>query len=473
MGGFHRQGTADGEALGHGIHRGQGQGLVLVLHHLLDHQVAAPSGYILGGGRRLGTPGPAHHIAILSVLHVLGGIEQLAVQPGGCAVGAVGGLSHGIPEGVVLAGIGQVPGAADLEGVAALQVPERLRRIGEDDAVIGHGLEIGAEGEFQDPGDAALGRRHGQGDRLCLRIVIGLRVAKILLLTQLSRRDDLPALQLFEGGGTVACGYQNLFFIFQRGGVAVTGIEEIIGLPHLDHGPGTDPAVLSAGTGRLQNGRVMLGIGQEIGGGGQIGRVIVGIAAILEIVDIVDAVLIVGHGVAHIGLYAVIQGRAEEGGIVVGLLLAAGRPECREVLVVALDGNFVAGISIPGGIERQVGLDLILLQIPGLGEIRILIPARKHIALPHRVVHRRDLLPGADGLGRDLIAVKTHRVLCKHGAAAHKSKQQADTEKHGDGVSSYTRLHTVPPPAPGEGMASVVLSPGYRSLFTQRFPDRW
>ena len=95
------------------------------------------------------------------------------------------------------------------------------------------------------------------------------------------------------------------------------GIEEIIDVFHLDDRAGADPTVLTAAARRFEHDCVLFRIGYEVAGGRQIDRVIIGIAALFEVVDVVGAVLIVRHGVADIRLNAVVLGGQEETLVVV------------------------------------------------------------------------------------------------------------------------------------------------------------
>ena len=89
MGRIDHKRTSGSKLLPHGIHRCQIQVAVFLLHDFLNHQIACPGSHILGGGRRLGSPCPANHVGVLAVFHMLGGIEQLTLQPLGSAVGTV------------------------------------------------------------------------------------------------------------------------------------------------------------------------------------------------------------------------------------------------------------------------------------------------------------------------------------------------------------------------------------------------
>ena len=60
---------------------------------------------------------------------------------------------------------------------------------------------------------------------------------------------------------------------------------------------------------------------------------IVGVAALFQIVDIICAILVVRHGIAYKGLLDAVFGGTEEVHILVSILLTAGRTQGRKVLV--------------------------------------------------------------------------------------------------------------------------------------------
>ena len=284
---------------------------------------------------------------------MLGGIEELAVQPDRIAVGAVGRIGHGVPQGIILAGIGQVVFFTHLKGIGALQVPEGAGGIGEDDAVVGDGLQIPGQGELDDPGLVGLSGGDGQGDGVRGLVVIGLRIAEVVLLPQLGGRDQLPIGHLLEGSEVGALGHQDLLLELVAVGEGVAGVEEVINVLHLHHRAGADPAVLAAAAGGLQDHVILLGVGDEILGGGQIDGMVVGVAALLQIVDVVGAVLIVGHGVPHEGLGPVVLGGQEKGFVGIRGLLAAGGPKHAEVRFVLGEDK---ALPVRGHIGRSSGL---------------------------------------------------------------------------------------------------------------------
>ena len=133
----------------------------------------------------------------------------------------------------------------------------------------------------------------------------------------------------------------------------MTGVEEVVGVLHLYHGASADPAVLAAGTGGFQHHIVLLGVGDEILSGGQIDGVVVGIAALLQVVDVVGAVLVIGHGVPHVGLGGTVLGGQEEGFVGIGRLLAAGGAKQSKVRFVLRKSE---SFPVRGHIGRSSGL---------------------------------------------------------------------------------------------------------------------
>lgn len=311
---------------------------------------------------------------------MLGGVEEFVVEPGGLAVRPVGAVGAGVPKRVILAGIADVPGVADPEGIAALEVPEVAGGVGEDDAVIADGFQIRAQGVLEQSGHTALRRRDGQNDVAGRLVHIGLRIAEVVFLAEGGRRGDLPALLLLKGKGTIAHGDHDLLGIFQRAGAAVPSIEEEVLPVNLNDRARADPAVLAAAAGGLQHRFVILRVREEVRGRDEIGRVVVGIAGLFQVVDVVDAVLIVGHGVAHEGLAGPVHLREEEEIIVIGILLASRRAQARKVLVVSRLLDRVSRVLVPGSVERQVAFDFVRVG-PGFGQILVLVPALKDIAL--------------------------------------------------------------------------------------------
>lgn len=92
----------------------------------------------------------------------------------------------------------------------------------------------------------------------------------------------------------------------------MTRIEEVVAVLHLHNGACARPAILASTAIALQNGLVIFSVGDEILGGRQIDGVVEGVAALLQVVDIVHAVLVIGHGIAHIRLADAIHRRQEE-----------------------------------------------------------------------------------------------------------------------------------------------------------------
>ena len=125
----------------------------------------------------------------------------------------------------------------------------------------------------------------------------------------------------------------------------MAGVEQIVFLTHLYHGASADPVILSA-RGRLQNRLVIFDVADKIRGGGQIEGMVAGIALILQVVDVIDAVLIEGHSVPHIGLLASIQGGPEISPIVVSRLLLLRRSQLGKIFVISRVGKAAVSIGI-------------------------------------------------------------------------------------------------------------------------------
>ena len=70
---------------------------------------------------------------------------------------------------------------------------------------------------------------------------------------------------------------------------------------------------------------------------------VVAVAALFEIIDVIGAVLIIGHGVAHIGLADAVDGGQEEGLVFIGRFLAAGGAQRGEILIVR---DFREGLAL-------------------------------------------------------------------------------------------------------------------------------
>ena len=270
---------------------------------------------------------------------MLGCIEQLAVQPPGFAIGAVGRIGHGIPERIILGGIGQIIFIPQPEGIAALQVPEIALTVGKDDSVICDAAQITAEGVFEDAGHAALRGSYGQGDSIGFRVIIRLRIPEIALLADLIGRRNGPVFHLFKMGWVAAPGQHDLLHIFIGLGRSMTGVEEEVLILHLHHGAGARPAVLSAAAGGFHDGIVIFGVCHKILRRGQIDGVVVAVAAFLEVVDVIGAILIVGHGVAHIGLLDTVDGGLEEAPVFISRFLAARGAQAGKILVLHLFGE--------------------------------------------------------------------------------------------------------------------------------------
>ena len=253
---------------------------------------------------------------------------------------AVARICRGVPEDAVLRGEGEIPLVADPEGVRALEIPHvahDLLGIGEDDAAVLRVAQIAVQSVFDHPADVVLRRRDGERDGIRRLVVIGLRIAEVVLLPELRGRRDLPPLLLLKGREARAFGDHD--GLVDVAAVVMAGIEEVVFLPHLDDGTRAHPRVLFGSARGLENGLLHFLVGDEVLCGREIERVVVGIAALLQVVDVVDAVLIVGHGVAHIGLLAAVLLGEEEVAVVVGLLHRPRRAVGREVLVVLVVVN--------------------------------------------------------------------------------------------------------------------------------------
>ena len=114
----------------------------------------------------------------------------------------------------------------------------------------------------------------------------------------------------------------------------MAGVEEIVGILHLHHSAGPGPSVLAACAAGLNDGIVHFGICQEIPGGGQVQGMVVGVPAFFQVVDVIGPVLIVRHGIPHIGLVDTVNRRQEKVHILISGFLASGGPEGRKVLVI-------------------------------------------------------------------------------------------------------------------------------------------
>ena len=176
-------------------------------------------------------------------------------------------------------------------------------------------------------------------------------------------------------------------------------IEEEVLPVNLNDRARADPAVLAAAAGGLQHRFVILRVREEVRGRDEIGRVVVGIAGLFQVVDVVDAVLIVGHGVAHEGLAGPVHLREEEEIIVIGILLASRRAQARKVLVVSRLLDRVSRVLVPGSVERQVAFDFVRVG-PGFGQILVLVPAFEDIALADRRLLRDRFCGGRADFGR-------------------------------------------------------------------------
>ena len=361
---------------------------------------------------------------------MLGGIEELALQPHGVTIGTVPAVRGGIPEGVVLGGVGHIPGITHLKGIGTFQIPEVAHRVGENDSVIVAFAQILGNRVLQDSCGAALRSGDGHLDQPGIGIIVALGVPEIILLPQFGGRIDIPAFHLFEGIGITALGNHDLFLKLRIGSTGVSGIEQIVGTVNLHHRTGTGPGILTAAAGGFQNGSINLGVGDKIGGGSQINGMVVGIAAILQIVDVVDTILVVGHGVAHIGLVDTIHSRQEVGAVFVGRLLTAGGSEGGEILVMIGAADCIPGICIPEGIQSQIGFNLVFFKIPGGGHGCVGIPALQHIAIPLYILRLGDLSALFQGQSSRIFAavgVKGNGVGAAGGTAA---QQQAEGQQY-------------------------------------------
>ena len=363
---------------------------------------------------------------------MLGSVEQLAFQTLGLTVRAVGFAGRCVPEGIILSGVGNIPGITDLEGIGTLQIPEIANGIGEDHTFIGDVAQIFTQRVLQDSGSAVLRGGEGHGDLAGGRIIVALGVTEIVLLTQISRGSDIPALDLFKGIQIVTLGDHDFFLEFHVGCAVVTSIEQIIDIVNLHHRAGADPCILTAAAGGFQNRCVILRVGHKVGGGCQINGMVVGIAAIFQIVDVVDTVFVVGHGVAHIGLIGSVHAGQEIGGVFIGGFLTAGGSEGGEILVVAAGLDLIGSICIPQSVQGQIGLNLVFAKVPGGGHGCVRVPALQHIAIPLYIFRLGDLAALFQRQGSGIFAavgVKGNGVGAAGGAAA---QQQTENQQYPD-----------------------------------------
>ena len=359
---------------------------------------------------------------------MLGSIEKLALQPLGFTVGAVGSGRGCIPQSIILGGVGNIPGIVNLEGIGAFQIPEVPHRIAEDNTVIMALGQILGDGILQDSRHIALRSGDGHGNQTGIGIVVALGITEIVLLAQLGGRRDIPAVHLFKGVGIAAPGNHDLFLEFHIGRTVMAGIEQIVGIVDLHHRAGTGPSILTAAAVSFQNRLVILGIGHKIGGGCKINGVVVGVAAILQIVYVVDTVLVIGHGVAHIGLAGAIHIGEEIGSIFIGGFLAAGSSEGREILVIAAGLNFIGGFRIPQSIQGQIRLNLVFIKVPGGGHGGIAVPALQHITLPLYILRLGDLAALFQSLSSRIFTAVIIRVEVNGIGAAGLAAAQQQTE---------------------------------------------
>ena len=133
-------------------------------------------------------------------------------------------------------------------------------------------------------------------------VKIPLGITEIALLIQRVVRGDFPAGNLFERIEVGSFGEHDGLAVLKRVRISVAGVEKVVGIIHLNNGAGADPFVLRRTILRHQDWIVVFGIGEKIGCGGQIDRMTIGIAALLQIINIVDAVFVIRHAVADKGL---------------------------------------------------------------------------------------------------------------------------------------------------------------------------
>ena len=254
---------------------------------------------------------------------MLRGVEQLGIQAFRIAVRAVGRVGNSVPERIILGGISQIVFVAQLKGVAAFQVPEVVHLVREDDSVISGVLQVRAHGILQDPGDAALGGGDRHHDGIAFRVVIGLRIAEVALLADLGRRGDLPAFDLLELVRAGSLRHHDLLHVLIGVRRCMAGIEQVVGILHLHHRSGADPAVLPAAAAALHDGIIVFRIGHKVLRGRQVNGVVVGIPALLQVIDVIRPVLIVGHRVADVRLVDSVYRRPEKDSVLICRLLAS------------------------------------------------------------------------------------------------------------------------------------------------------
>ena len=109
---------------------------------------------------------------------------------------------------------------------------------------------------------------------------------------------------------------------------------------------------------------------------------VIGVAALLQIVEVIDTILIVGHGVAHIGLLDAIHSGQEVQAIFISGFLASRCFHGSKILILNVLGEGFADGSVPACKEDAVFRYFIFGEIPHLGQAIIPEPAQKYISIP-------------------------------------------------------------------------------------------
>ena len=192
-------------------------------------------------------------------------------------------------------------------------------------------------------------------DHVVFRVIIRLRITEIPFLSQFGRRCDFPAFHLLKLIRSSSLRYHDFFHILIDIGRSMAGVEEIIGILYFYNRTRACPSVLSAAAAALQDGIVVFGIGYEVLCCRQVNRVVVGIAALFQVIDIPGTVLVIGHCISYIRLVDSVNGRPEKGSVLIGFLLASRCPQCGKILVILNSGKrFPAFRSYRGSCCRSL-----------------------------------------------------------------------------------------------------------------------
>ena len=144
---------------------------------------------------------------------------------------------------------------------------------------------------------------------------------------------------------------------------------------------------------------------------------IVRISAIFKIIQVIDAVLVIGHQVAHIRLPRAVLFRQEKSFIFICRFLAAGRAQIGKILIAFGINDFSSYIRNPTCIQYESPGNRILFEIPRFGGIFICEPTQESIPLPFRLFGFSNFssvfyrLPVRDLVKRKIIVRKTDGIL--------------------------------------------------------------